>query len=444
MEQESENLKERILKDPMMILFHKFKKEFMKIVILTGVKFNKKDTSIFTKILKSYKINYKNYPPVKHSNNSNENIYITNFSTSEEDKIKCKNIIENNLNEEQKKDLKYSLTEENITLTLKNFSYEEILKFFFENQNENDLKNYPSSFEIIGKIAHMNLKDEYLKYKYIIGELILEKNPSIKTVVNKIGKIDNVYRTYDMEIIAGEENYFVEHKEDNIIFKFDLRKTYWCSRLQNERKRILNLMKKDNILLDAFCGVGPLSLRACKKGIKVYANDLNPDCYNYLNDNIKYNKIPNNMIKTYNMDARDFIKNFIEKSKKIINNDEDNLDNIFPYDIHIDHIYMNLPKDAIEFLDVFIGLFKGCKENIYNKDNLPIIHVYGFAKTVDNPIEELKERIANAFKIDFKLFKEKCEKDILNVENVRDISNRKVVFCIDMKIPYIVAYGLNK
>jgi hypothetical protein len=105
---------------------------------------------------------------------------------------------------------------------------------------------------------------------------------------------------------------------------------------------------------------------------------------------------------------------------------------------------MNLPKDAIEFLDVFIGLFKGCKENIYNKDNLPIVHVYGFAKTCDNPIEELKERISKAFHLDFNVFKEKCENDILNIENVRDISNRKVVYCIDMKIPYIVAYGLNK
>ena len=73
-----------------------------------------------------------------------------------------------------------------------------------------------------------------------------------------------------------------------------------------------------------------------------------------------------------------------------------------------------------------------------------LFHVYGFAKSCDNPIEELKERISKAFNLDFKIFKEKCESDILNIENVRDISNRKVVYCVDMKIPYIVAYGLNK
>jgi tRNA (guanine37-N1)-methyltransferase len=446
MEQENkqQNLQEIISKDPMLIQYHKFKNEFIKNEILLGVKFNKNITNFFTKILKSHKIPYKNFNPIKHSKNSNENIYITKYQINEKETLI--KLIENSISDEKKKNenITYEITEENIILTIKNFSYEEILKNFFEYENETNIKNIPSGFEIIGKIAHMNLKEEYLKYKYVIGELILEKNPSIKTVINKIGKIENIYRTYNMEILSGEENYFVEHKEDSIIFKFDIRKTYWCSRLQNERSRILNLISKNNILLDAFCGVGPLSLRACKKGIKVFSNDLNPDCYKYLNDNIKYNKINKDLIKTYNMDAREFIKIFIEKSKKIINDDDDNLDNNFPYDIHIDHIYMNLPKDAIEFLDVFIGLFKGCKENIYNKDNLPIVHVYGFAKSCDNPIEELKERISKAFNLDFKIFKEKCESDILNIENVRDISNRKVVYCVDMKIPYIVAYGLNK
>ena len=446
MEQENkqQNLQEIISKDPMLIQYHKFKNEFIKNEILLGVKFNKNITNFFTKILKSHKIPYKNFNPIKHSKNSNENIYITKYQINEKETLI--KLIENSISDEKKKNenITYEITEENITLTTKNFTYEQILKNFFVYENETNIKNIPSGFEIIGKIAHMNLKEEYLKYKYVIGELILEKNPSIKTVINKIGKIENIYRTYNMEILSGEENYFVEHKEDSIIFKFDIRKTYWCSRLQNERSRILNLISKNNILLDAFCGVGPLSLRACKKGIKVFSNDLNPDCYKYLNDNIKYNKINKDLIKTYNMDAREFIKIFIEKSKKIINDDDDNLDNNFPYDIHIDHIYMNLPKDAIEFLNVFIGLFKGCKESVYNKNNLPIVHVYGFAKSCDNPIEELKERISKAFNLDFKIFKEKCESDILNIENVRDISNRKVVYCVDMKIPYIVAYGLNK
>ncbi len=197
MEQENkeQNLQEIISKDPMLIQYHKFKKEFIKNEILLGVKFNKNITNLFSKILKTHKIPYKNYNPVKHSKNSNENIYITKYQINEKETLI--KLIEDSISEEEKKNNKitYEITEENIILTIKNFSYEEILKNFFEYENETNIKNFPSGFEIIGKIAHMNLRDEYLKYKYVIGELILEKNPSIKTVVNKIGKSENVDRT---------------------------------------------------------------------------------------------------------------------------------------------------------------------------------------------------------------------------------------------------------
>ena len=430
----------------------KFKKQFLKFFTVLGVKFNKNNTTKFVKILKPYKNPYKNFNPIKHSKDSNDNIYITKFSPDE--KKSLEDILNPEKNSDLKKDDKYSIVEEQITLNEKNFSYEDMFKYFIEDEINNKklvenetsidqlLKSLPNGFEIVGKIAHMNLRDQYLKYKYFIGQLILDKNPSLSTVINKVGKIDNVYRTYEMEILAGEENYNVEHKEGNVKFQFDLRKTYWSSRLQNERDRVLKLLEKNQVLCDAFCGVGPLALRACKKGVKVYANDLNPDAYEYLNNNIKLNKLNkgNYVIKTYNMDAREFIKSLVNLSKYNKDEDEDNGDKIFPEDLHIDHFYMNLPKDAIEFMDVFIGLFKGCKDNIYNKDNLPIVHVYGFAKTDNNPHELLKKRIAKAFKMEYDLFKKECENDIINIENVRDISNKKVVYCIDMKIPSIVAY----
>ena len=449
---ENEDKRKEMEKDIFLQDYLQFKKHFIKCFSVLGVKFNKNNTSKFVKILKPYKNPYKNFNPIKHSKDSNDNIYITKFSPEE------KNSLEDLLNPEKnsqiKKEDKYSIIEEQIILNEKNFSYEDMFKYFIEEEisnkkiNEDEisldklLKSLPNGFEIVGKIAHMNLRDEYLKYKYFIGQLILDKNPSLATVVNKVGKIDNIYRTYDMEILAGEENYNVEHKEGNVRFQFDLRKTYWCSRLQNERDRVLKLLEKNEILCDAFCGVGPLALRACKKGVKVYANDLNPDAYDYLNNNIKLNKLNkgNFVIKTYNMDAREFIKTLVNLSKNNKDEEEDNADKIFPVDLHIDHFYMNLPKDAIEFMDVFVGLFKGCKENIYNKDNLPMIHVYGFAKTDNNPHEILKQRISKAFKMEYELFKKECEKDIKNIENVRDISNRKVVYCIDMKIPVIVAY----
>ena len=76
--------------------------------------------------------------------------------------------------------------------------------------------------------AHLNLKDRYLPYKYIIGQVILgvcvyihvylsdsptdvmQKNKRVMTV-NKLGSIDTKFRFFEMELLAGEPKYVVEH-----------------------------------------------------------------------------------------------------------------------------------------------------------------------------------------------------------------------------------------
>ena len=45
----------------------------------------------------------------------------------------------------------------------------------------------PSSFETVGHIAHLNIRNELVPYKSLIGQVIIDKNPNIKTVVNKVG-----------------------------------------------------------------------------------------------------------------------------------------------------------------------------------------------------------------------------------------------------------------
>ncbi len=52
----------------------------------------------------------------------------------------------------------------------------------------------------IGHIAHLNLREDWLPFKHIIGQVILDKNPSLRTVVNKIGSIETEFRTFPMEV----------------------------------------------------------------------------------------------------------------------------------------------------------------------------------------------------------------------------------------------------
>jgi len=73
------------------------------------------------------------------------------------------------------------------------------------------LEGAPSGFSATGHIAHLNLNDEYLPYKHIIGQVILDKNKGVRTVVNKLNSIDAEFRFFKMELLAGEPDYVVEH-----------------------------------------------------------------------------------------------------------------------------------------------------------------------------------------------------------------------------------------
>lgn len=150
--------------------------------------------------------------------------------------------------------------------------------------------NVPGGYETIGRIAHLNLREDQYPYKFLIGKVILDKASRVKTVVNKLEKLNNVYRTPILEVIAGEACYETVHVEGALNFKLDFEKVYWCSRLHQERMRVLATLQPGQTICDAFCGVGPFALRAAhEKSCLVYASDLNPACYKYLKINIEVN-----------------------------------------------------------------------------------------------------------------------------------------------------------
>ena len=118
-----------------------------------------------------------------------------------------------------------------------------------------------------------------MPYKHLIGQAIVDKNPSIKTVVTKLGHIESTFRFYDLECIAGEPKFEADVQEDKVRFKVDVSKMYWCSKLATERNRLTaEFFKPNQVVCDMFCAVGPLAVKAAAKtkGLKVLANDLNP------------------------------------------------------------------------------------------------------------------------------------------------------------------------
>ena len=141
--------------------------------------------------------------------------------------------------------------------------------------------------------AHLNLREQYLPYKHLIASVLLDKNPTIRTVINKISNVgtESVFRTFQYELLAGDPDLNVEVKEEACIFRFDYSKVYWNSRLDTEHTRLVEMFQPGDAVCDIMAGVGPFAVPAGKKKVFVWANDLNPESYASLQENIKRNKV---------------------------------------------------------------------------------------------------------------------------------------------------------
>ena len=309
------------------------------------------------------------------------------------------------------------------------FTVEQILKMILPS----DIDEIPCAFEVAGHLAHVNLRDDCLPFRKIIGQVIMDKNqPRLKIVVNKVGSIENEFRTFPMETLAGHGGTIVDLKEEGCRFRLDFSQVYWNSRLQFEHRRLVELIadvsvlnrsskhqqeqrikkrnQSDIVVADIMCGVGPFAIPlSSQHGINVHANDLNPKSYEYLLENKKLNKCGDNL-KPYNLDGRVFVRK-LEK------------DNVVYH-----HAIMNLPAIAIEFLDIY----RGWKPPSSYPDHMPMIHVHCFVKYLT--IEDME---ATALK--------RCEAalgcsldrelDVVKIHVVRDVAPNKNMLCISFRLP---------
>ncbi len=65
----------------------------------------------------------------------------------------------------------------------------------------------------------------------IAGEVLMDKLSTVRTVVIKRDIIGNEYRTFAMEVVAGEENLIADCSENGCTFRMDFSRVYWNSRL---------------------------------------------------------------------------------------------------------------------------------------------------------------------------------------------------------------------
>ena len=287
------------------------------------------------------------------------------------------------------------------------FSTQEILRHILPDT----VTEVPSHFETVGHIAHFNLREELLPYKKIIGDVIIDKNKNIRTVVNKTSSIATEFRTFPMEVISGENNLNVIQNESGCRFKFNFADVYWNSRLQKEHDTVVKSIlasnnKANEVVCDMMCGIGPFAIPLAKNGIKVYGNDLNPESYKYLVDNKKLNKIVNDKLICSNLDGREFVRKLRNDGKTFT------------------HVLMNLPALGIEFLDVFVD---GCMSDWPENIDLPFVHTYCFSKS-STPQKDVAERVEKVLGYNpIQNYKE-------DVRIVRDVAPNKLMLCAEFQL----------
>ncbi|KAJ3219119.1 tRNA(m(1)G37)methyltransferase [Clydaea vesicula] len=321
------------------------------------------------------------------------------------------------------KETEASVTNYDLNFDYDYFTVDQILKSILPDELSNEI---PSSFETIGHIAHLNLRDQYKPFKFIIGQVILDKMKNIRTVVNKLDNIDHTFRFFKMELLAGDNIMNAEVKESGCTFKLDFSKVYWNSRLQMEHDRlILKNFKRNDVICDVMAGIGPFSIPSAKNvGALVFANDLNPNSFESLNENIKLNKVAHK-VKCFNLDGRIFIKESILELNKeeLIGELREN--------------FVPTKTARVKDTDAFRGLLTPYKHRLPKKFKLPIIHCYCFSTEVDNLEADVIERCSKA--LGYKLTKA----DILNFHRVRDVAPRKEMVCISFTCPEPVLFLNN-
>ncbi len=276
----------------------------------------------------------------------------------------------------------------------------------------------PSSIDIIGskkahKIAIIEFPEnaiedpeEYGKFKSEIANAILQVNQTINSVFEKKSKREGIYRTRELDFLSGFNKTETVHKENDCIFKLDVKKVFFSPRLLFERDRITSSgIRESQIVLDMFCGVGPFSIQIAKKcNADVYAIDINPDAIDYLKENVRLNKVESK-VHCFQMDAKELLSEKNELGILLKDN--------------TDRIIMNLPKNSIEFLEVACYLIK---------KRAGIIHFYQITK---DP-EPLEEGINN-FKTRLRDLNHKID-EIFHTKVVKNYSPHKYLTVIDVKI----------
>jgi len=231
-----------------------------------------------------------------------------------------------------------------------------------------------------------------------IAEEIMKKNKNVKSVLKKVSGRKGKLRLRECKLIAGNRNTEVVHREYGYLLKLDPQKVYFSPREANERQRIAEQVKPNEIVLVMFSGIAPFALAIAKKQPevkKIYCIEKNSDAHEYAEENVRINKLAHKI----NLICGDVGKEAKKLPQKF------------------DRIVMPLPLGAKSFLKI---AFEGLKKK-------GVIHFYAISEE-DNLFSNVLSNIKSVSR------KLKKRIKILNKKKVLPYSPGKWKVCIDFSV----------
>ncbi|UCD44801.1 MAG: class I SAM-dependent methyltransferase family protein [Candidatus Bathyarchaeota archaeon] len=221
----------------------------------------------------------------------------------------------------------------------------------------------PRSFDVVGSkqkaVAILEFPEGLEGHRKLIAEAIMRMQKNIVSVLAKASAREGEFRTRELELIAGDPDTEVLHKESGCVYRLDPRTVYFSPRESMERARIASAVKDGEEVLVMFSGVGPFPICMAKRheDVRATAIELNPHAHNYCVENVHLNRVADR-VEPILGDVR-----FVSRR----------LDRLY------DRILMPLPKGAYKFLDVAVPLLKdGGVLNFYHW--APADDLYGEAE----------------------------------------------------------------
>lgn len=247
-------------------------------------------------------------------------------------------------------------------------------------------------YDLYGNIAVIDAPPRAAKY---LARRLLRETKNVETVLRKGSAVKGRYRTRKFVYVAGKRNYIATYRENGCIFRFDIRKVFFSTRLAYERKRVGDLVKDGENVLVMFAGVGPYAIEIAKthRRCKVVSIELGSAASRYAAENVRLNKLSNVIVE------QGSVEKFTEK-----------------YAHFADRVIMPLPKDMFSFLPTTLRM---CATRC-------VLHCYFFSKS-DKTAESL-DRLELFFKSHGKKYR------LLHHRVVRPYSAKDVEVAADLLV----------